>query len=110
MSIKNGYTIPGTLPTDPNAKRKYDNNVEAKNIILSGLSDTISLKFKNCKSAKDIWGRLRKIYDEVPSTARSDSRRKKKKGARKCADDKIRSNSSCNKDEKATHLFMAQEI
>lgn len=94
MRVKNGYTIPTIPPTDSDARKKYECNVEAKNVILSGLFNIESLKVKKRKSAKDIWDRLKKIYGEEPWTAKSDYGRKKKKGSIKCTDDKRRSVSS----------------
>lgn len=88
MSIKNGYSVPTTPPTQPNTKIKYERNVEAKKVYLSGLSESVSLKVKKCKSIKDIWNRLKKIYGEESGIVGSNCERKKNKGAGKCANDK----------------------
>jgi hypothetical protein len=40
-----------------------DNNSKAKNALLNGLSDTVFTKFAHCKSTKEIWERLRNIYE-----------------------------------------------
>jgi hypothetical protein len=40
-----------------------ENNSKAKNALLNGLSDTIFTKVAHCKSAKEIWDKLRNIYE-----------------------------------------------
>jgi hypothetical protein len=40
-----------------------ENNSKAKNALLNGLSDTVFTKVAHCKSAKDIWDKLRNIYE-----------------------------------------------
>jgi hypothetical protein len=40
-----------------------ENNSKAKNALLNGLNDTIFTKVAHCKSAKDIWDKLRNIYE-----------------------------------------------
>lgn len=37
--VVNGYTVPNNPPPDLDAKREYENNAKAKNVILSGLFD-----------------------------------------------------------------------
>jgi hypothetical protein len=39
------------------------NNSKATNALLNGLSETIFTKVAHCKSAKDIWDKLRNIYE-----------------------------------------------
>jgi hypothetical protein len=39
------------------------NNSKATNALLNGLGETIFTKVAHCKSAKDIWDKLRNIYD-----------------------------------------------
>jgi hypothetical protein len=41
------------------------NNSKATNELLNGLSETIFTKDAHCKSAKDIWEKLRNIYEGV---------------------------------------------
>ncbi|XP_057815069.1 uncharacterized protein LOC131028748 [Cryptomeria japonica] len=62
MSIKNGYTVPST-PTDLNTKKEYENNVKEKPATLSGLSDTEFVKVMQCKSSKETWDKLQRIYE-----------------------------------------------
>jgi hypothetical protein len=40
-----------------------ENNSKAKNALLNGLSDTVFTKFAHCKFAKEIWDKLRNIYE-----------------------------------------------
>lgn len=53
MSVKNGYTIPATPPTDPDAKREYDHNSKAKHAILSGLSNIEFFKVMHYRTVKE---------------------------------------------------------
>jgi hypothetical protein len=39
-----------------------ENNFKAINAFLNGLSDTVFTKVAHCKSAKEIWEKLRNIY------------------------------------------------
>ena len=41
------------------------NNSKATNALLHGLSETIFTKFAHCKSAKEIWDKLRNILKEI---------------------------------------------
>jgi hypothetical protein len=40
-----------------------ENNSKDKNALLNGLSDTIFTKVSHYKSTKDIWDKLRNIYE-----------------------------------------------
>jgi ribosome-binding factor A len=40
-----------------------ENNSKSKNALLNGLSDTVFTKVAHCKSAKEIWDKLRSIYE-----------------------------------------------
>jgi hypothetical protein len=40
-----------------------ESNSKAKKALLNGLSDTIFTKFAQCKYAKEIWDKLREIYE-----------------------------------------------
>jgi hypothetical protein len=40
-----------------------ENNCKATNALLNGLSDKIFTKVTHCKSAKEIWDKLRNIYE-----------------------------------------------
>jgi hypothetical protein len=40
------------------------NNSKATNSLLNGLSEIVFTKVAHCKSAKEIWDKLRNIYEE----------------------------------------------
>jgi hypothetical protein len=40
-----------------------ENNSKAKNALLNGLNDTIFTKVAHCKYSKEIWDKLRNIYE-----------------------------------------------
>jgi hypothetical protein len=40
-----------------------ENNSKAINALLNGLSDTVFTKVAHCKYAKEIWDKLRNIYE-----------------------------------------------
>jgi hypothetical protein len=55
QSIVDGYTTPAVKLGETNSK--------AINALLNGLSDTVFTKVAHCKSAKEIWDKLRNIYE-----------------------------------------------
>ena len=63
--IVNTYDIPGNPPTDaPSPERKhYEDNSKAMNAILSGLTEIVFLKVMHCETAKEIWDKLKNIYE-----------------------------------------------
>jgi hypothetical protein len=63
QSIVDGYTAPTVPPTNDKAVKLNENNSKAKNALLNGLSDTIFTKVAHCKYAKEIWDKLRNIYE-----------------------------------------------
>jgi hypothetical protein len=63
QSIVDGYTTPTVPPTNDKAVKLGENNSKAKNALLNGLSDTVFTKVAHCKSAKEIWDKLRNIYE-----------------------------------------------
>ena len=62
QSIVDGYTTP-TVPPSDKAMKLGDNNSKSINALLNGLSDTVFTKVAHCKSAKEIWDKLRNIYE-----------------------------------------------
>ena len=62
-SIVDGYTIPTVPLTNNKAVKLGQNNSKSINALLIGLSETIFTKVAHCKSAKDIWDKLRNIYE-----------------------------------------------
>lgn len=63
MYVKNWYTVHDTPLTDPDAKREYENNANAKHVILSGLSNTEFVKVIHFKSAKETWDKMKMIFE-----------------------------------------------
>jgi hypothetical protein len=63
QSIVDGYTVPTVPPTNDKAVKLGQNNSKATNALLNGLSETIFTKVAHCKSAKEIWDKLRNIYE-----------------------------------------------
>jgi hypothetical protein len=62
-SIVDGYTTPAVPPTNDKAVKLSENNSKAITALLNGLSDTVFTKVAHCKSTKDIWDKLRNIYE-----------------------------------------------
>jgi hypothetical protein len=63
QSIVDGYTALAVPPTSDKAVNLSENNSKSINVLLNGLSDTIFTKVAHCKSAKEIWDKLRNIYE-----------------------------------------------
>jgi hypothetical protein len=63
QSIVDGYTTPTIPPTNDKEVKIDENNSKAINALLNGLSDTVFTKVSYCKYAKDIWDKLRNIYE-----------------------------------------------
>jgi hypothetical protein len=62
-SIVDGYTTPTVPPTNDKEEKLNENNSKAKNPLLNGLNDMVFTKVEHCKSAKEIWDKLRNIYE-----------------------------------------------
>jgi hypothetical protein len=65
-SIVNGYVIPNNAPTDPNEKNLMSCNSKARHVILAALAPTISSKVMGCNTAKEVWDKLKSIYEGDP--------------------------------------------
>jgi hypothetical protein len=63
QSIVDGYTAPTVPPTNDKVVKQSENNYKATNALLNGLNNTIFAKVAHCKSSKDIWDKLRNIYE-----------------------------------------------
>ena len=62
--IENTYNIPSTTSaTTTTDKNNFEINSKAMNTLLSGLTETIFVKVMHCETAKDIWDKLRNIYE-----------------------------------------------
>jgi hypothetical protein len=63
QSIVDGYTTPIVPPTNDKAMKLGENNSKDINEFLNGLSDTVFTKVAHCKFPKEIWDKLRNIYE-----------------------------------------------
>jgi hypothetical protein len=63
QSIVDGYTTPTVTPTNDKAVKLGQNNSKATNALLNGLGESIFTKVAHCKSTKEIWNKLRNIYE-----------------------------------------------
>ncbi|XP_059078112.1 uncharacterized protein LOC131067887 [Cryptomeria japonica] len=63
QSVVDGYTPSSTPPTDTTGKRKSENNAKAEHALLCSLADSEFTKVMHCKSAKEIWNKLKGIYE-----------------------------------------------
>ena len=62
--IVNRYDIPvGPSATTSTEKKKFEDNSKAMNAILSGSTKTVFVKVMHCEIAKEIWDKLRNIYE-----------------------------------------------
>ena len=62
-SVMNGYTVPTAIPTDNASKKLYESNGKAVSAILGSLADSVFVKVMHCNSAKEIWDKLKTIYE-----------------------------------------------
>jgi hypothetical protein len=62
-SILDGYTIPTIPPTNDKAMKLSQNNSKATNALMNGLGESVFTKVAHSKSTKDIWDKLRNIYE-----------------------------------------------
>jgi hypothetical protein len=65
-SIINGYVIQNNSPTDPNEKKLMSCNSKARHVILATLEPTIARKLMGCSTAKEVWDKLKSIYEGDP--------------------------------------------
>ena len=59
----NGYATPSTPPIDPANKKFCKGDSKAKNAIMCGLADSEIVKIMGCKSAKEMWEKLKSIHE-----------------------------------------------
>jgi hypothetical protein len=65
-SVVNGYVIPNNAPTDPNEKKFMSCNSKAIHVILRALSPIIASKVMGCSTTKEVWDKLKSIYEGYP--------------------------------------------
>ncbi len=63
--VKNGFTLPKGVeePTNPSERRKFVNNSKSMCVILGGIIGAQFLKAMQGTSAKEIWDKLKNIYE-----------------------------------------------
>ena len=61
--MENGYKVPKTVQTDPGELVQYNNNLKARNHLLSDIDESIFNKVKNCPFAKEMWDKLQTTYE-----------------------------------------------
>ena len=63
--IVNTYDIPTNPPTNAHSpeRNRYEDNSKAMNAILSCLTETIFVKVVHCETMKEIWDKLKNIYE-----------------------------------------------
>ena len=63
--IVNTYDIPANPPADRQGieRKNYEDNSKAMNAILSGLTETVFVKVMHCQTTKEIWEKIRNIYE-----------------------------------------------
>ena len=63
QTVLNGYNAPTTIPIDTAGKRLYESNFKAMYAILGGLTGSEFVKVMHCVSAKEIWDKLKNVYE-----------------------------------------------
>jgi hypothetical protein len=63
ISMVNGYTTPTTAPSNVVVKKLCNDNSRVVNAIMGGLANSIFVKVIHCKSTKEIWDKLKVIYE-----------------------------------------------
>ena len=78
--IVNTYDIPANPPVANSLEMKhYEENSKVMNAILSGLTETVFVKVMHYETAKEIWSKLKNIYegdDKVKGTKLQTYKRK----------------------------------
>jgi hypothetical protein len=65
-SVVNAYVILNNAPTDPNEKTLMSCNSKVRHVILAALAPTISSKVMDCNTAKEVWDKIKSIYEGDP--------------------------------------------
>jgi uncharacterized lipoprotein YehR (DUF1307 family) len=65
-SVVNGYVIQNNAPTDPNEKKLMSCNSKDRHVILAALAPTIARKVMAYNTAKEVWEKLKSIYEGDP--------------------------------------------
>jgi hypothetical protein len=65
-SVVNGHVIPNNAPTDPNEKKLMSCNSKSRHVIIGALAPTISRKLMGSSTSKEVWDKLKSIYEGDP--------------------------------------------
>jgi hypothetical protein len=71
LSIFNGYKVPKTTHTDPVEKKLMSFNAKSRHVILGGLTPIVAIKVMSCSTAKEVWDKLKNIYEGDPKVKQS---------------------------------------
>ena len=63
LSIDNGYKPSKTPPIDLDEKKSCSYNYKARHNIVAALSPTVQSKVISFNSSKEVWNKLKKIYE-----------------------------------------------
>lgn len=63
LSVFKGYKYPKTPLTNPDEKKLCSCNYKARHNILNALSPIVQAKVICCNSAKEVWDKLKNIYE-----------------------------------------------
>jgi hypothetical protein len=66
LLVVNGYKVPKTTPTDPDEKKLMRCDANTWHIILGGLTPAIASKVMNCSTTKEVWDKLKNVYEGEP--------------------------------------------
>ena len=61
--IVNRYNVLATPPINNIGRKLYEDNSKAMNANLSGLTKIVFVKVMHCETAKEIWDKLKNIYE-----------------------------------------------
>ena len=61
--VLNEYSAPTAIPIDVVGKKIYESNSKAMYAILGGLVGSKFVKFMHCESAKELWDKLKNVYE-----------------------------------------------
>lgn len=68
--IQKGYTDPQNGPTTLNEIKAYENNAKATVAIVTCLNDAIFSKVTDAKLSKEIWEKLKSVFEGLKVTKR----------------------------------------
>jgi hypothetical protein len=63
QAVLNEYKVPTTIPIDATGKRLYESNSKPMYAILGGLAGSKFVKVMHCASTKEIWDKLKNVYE-----------------------------------------------